>query len=349
MCEVCAAGGLRELREEVKAARHTENKLVREVRRLEEQLLSRQASAKTRSQVETLAPGGGKAASSVRALEIAEYQQRLREAEQENAELRRQVERYQRKLVGLQKAAWEEAQDREEGRETPAHSNVVPQHSIASQSTHNTAVLARLGAIGAGQTVEDAAPPPSIPKNGSIGAVKEALLREDQARREWLRAAGKLPGGQSRIDVGSHSSRVRSIGVQASTRIPRELICDDFDIEGTAEDGDNERDGEGSTMISALKAELHRKNALVQALQVSLCAPSSCTRFISLCVDADAPARSKLGLSRLCRPLQVCLVHTRRIPALLRDMTTPRPVRTSIVGISDKNWAGQERVAASLC
>ena len=60
MCEVCAAGGLRELREEVKAARHTENKLVREVRRLEEQLLSRHASAKTRSQVETLAPGGGK-------------------------------------------------------------------------------------------------------------------------------------------------------------------------------------------------------------------------------------------------------------------------------------------------
>ena len=293
MCDVCAAGGLRELREEVKAARHTENKLIREVRRLEEQLL-RQASAKTRSQVETLAPGGGKAASSLRALERAEYQQRLREAEQENADLRRQVERYQTKLVGLQKAAWEEAQDREEGR-TPAHSNVVPQHSVASQSTHNTAVLARLGAISAGQTVEDAAPPPSTPKNGGIGAVQEALLREDQARREWLRAAGKLPGGQSRIDVGSHSSRVRSIGVQASTRIPRELTGDDSDVEGTAQDGDNETDGEGNTLIWALKAELQKKNAFVQALQVSFCAPSSCTRFIFLCVDAVRPNPSLLG------------------------------------------------------
>ena len=294
MCDVCAAGGLRELREEVKAARHTENKLIREVRRLEEQLLSRQASAKTRSQVETLAPGGGKAASSLRALERAEYQQRLREAEQENADLRRQVERYQTKLVGLQMAAWEEAQDREEGR-TPAHSNVVPQHSVASQSTHNTAVLARLGAISSGQTVEDAAPPPSTPKNGGIGTVQEALLREDQARREWLRAAGKLPGGQSRIDVGSHSSRVRSIGVQASTRIPRELTGDDSDVEGTAQDGDNETDGEGNTLIWALKAELQKKNAFVQALQVSFCAPSSCTRFIFLCVDAVRPNPSLLG------------------------------------------------------
>ena len=117
----------------------------------------------------------------------------------------------------------------------------------------------------------------------------------DQARREWLRAAGKLPGGQSRIDVGSHSSRVRSIGVQASTRIPHELTGDDSDVEGTAQDGDNETDGEGKTLISALKAELQKKNAFVQALQVSFCAPSSCTRFIFFCVHAVRPNPSLLG------------------------------------------------------
>jgi len=247
------AGELAALREEARMA----HKWAKEVRRLEEQLLAGKAAAKAargaplapqqqqQRGVHLLPQAGGGAA--LRAVERADYEQRLGEHKQENARLREQLDRYKKKLVGMHKAAWE-------GAENPSASPHagVPGHTPAPAQG------------GGGAAARAAVPLRPRPEGGGTSAALElAQEREHAARRDWLQAAKPHvrfdeAGGDGRRAGGDPRGR-RSVGTQVSAMAG--------DGDGDDEDGDMRHDErEREKIIAGLKAELLRQNARVAQL-----------------------------------------------------------------------------------
>ena len=201
------AGELAALREEARMA----HKWAKEVRRLEEQLLAGKAAAKAargaplapqqqqQRGVHLLPQAGGGAA--LRAVERADYEQRLGEHKQENARLREQLDRYKKKLVGMHKAAWE-------GAENPSASPHagVPGHTPAPAQG------------GGGAAARAAVPLRPRPEGGGTSAALElAQEREHAARRDWLQAAKP----HVRFDeAGGGEGEIPGAGARSAPRCP---------------------------------------------------------------------------------------------------------------------------------
>jgi hypothetical protein len=231
------------LREELQMARMTESKLSKEVRRLEERLLTSKARVHPphpQDVVNWNISRGSSRRTGLRAEERAEYEELLREAEQEKAELRRQAERYRKKLVGMHKAAWEDAEGH-----APPHASVLPEHKRVGARPRTTA--------------------PAQPVNSSGVSTNDVLeharKREEAARMEWLRVVAK-PGG--RMDTGKMNALpqgMRSVGVQVSGR-ERHSDEDEEEALGKSSFADDNQ----TRMVSALKQELLQQNRRVAQL-----------------------------------------------------------------------------------
>ena len=244
-CISVHAGELAALRDEARMA----NKWAKEVRRLEEQLLASRAATKARGAPQQQQHGvhlnpqaGGGAA--LREIERAEYEQRLGEQKLENARLRERVERYKRTLVGMHKAAWEDA-------ENPSASP----HAIVPAHTPAPAEVPALSRV-----AEPLRQPPQ--GRGRSAAIELSQEREDAARREWLRAAKPIVHfDETRCGGGrgnGHPRGKRSVGTQVSAMA----------IAGDDNAGDHQdlyrlrhEEREREQIIAGLKAELLRQNA----------------------------------------------------------------------------------------
>ena len=189
-------------------------KWAKEVRRLEEQLFASQAT-KTRgapiapqsSQTKQVKSAGGACGGpSLRAIERAEYEQLLQESEQEKTELRSQVDRYKNKLVCMHKEAWETRQD-------------TPNYARDSKTTRTEFLKLHAGAKGFTTHSPTVSSRPDA--HGKSAELEQSLQREDEARKEWLRAV------RSRGDAGNRSISIggkgggssHSIGVQVSVGV----------------------------------------------------------------------------------------------------------------------------------
>ena len=230
------------------------------MRRLEEQLVASKVTTKSRGA--PLVPPqrvqqglnvhlvGGAA---LRAVERAEYDQLLRESEQEKAEMRREVERYKKKLVTMHKTAWEAAESTASSRRDA----VVPE--LRGRNTPAptwTAAATHVGEAPAGKTL----------------ALEHALQREDAARKEWLRAAkpfvrfeGASGSKGLAMDGGTPGTSTGIPQVSARAHASEDSDDDHSDAEKRLQQlGDGERD----KMIAALKHELLQTNTRVAQLQV---------------------------------------------------------------------------------
>ena len=256
-CISVPMGELQALREEARMAQ----KWAKEVRRLEEQLFASQAAknrgapiAPQSSQTKQVKSAGGVCGGpTLRAVERAEYEQLLQESEQEKTELRSQVERYKNKLVCMHKEAWETRQD-------------TPNYTHDSKTTRTEFLKLHSGAKG----FTHSPPVSSHPAvHGKSAELEQSLQREDEARKEWLRAV------RSRGDAGNRSISIggkgggssRSIGVQVSVGVQLHNEQDEHDADETLtqynKDTQHHQDSRDA-LIATMKQALREQQARVE-------------------------------------------------------------------------------------